>query len=104
MEQNLATAVNKEPFSIKRMFLRCIPFSDLKREQSSESFISAIRLQITVNDVKCCRKIALKGLYGEFSRLQEFSTAFKNKIYEHVNSMPEESKKRDSDKNLLQVG
>lgn len=28
MEQNIATAVNKEPFSFKRMFMKCIPFQD----------------------------------------------------------------------------
>jgi len=26
MEQTMATAVNKEPFSFKRMFLSCVPF------------------------------------------------------------------------------
>lgn len=51
------------------MFLRCIPFQDGKRGQANDSYISAIRLQVTVNDVKCCRKITLKGLYGEPNRL-----------------------------------
>lgn len=64
MDQNIATAVNKEPFSFKKILMRCLPFSDLKRE-TTENLISAIRLQITVNEVKCCRKIALKGMYGE---------------------------------------
>jgi hypothetical protein len=31
MEQCIATAVNKEPFSFKRIFLKCIPFSDNKQ-------------------------------------------------------------------------
>ena len=46
MESNIATAVNKEAFSFKRMFLRCIPFSSdaNKKEQPNESMISAIRL------------------------------------------------------------
>ena len=44
MEQSIATAVNKEPFSIKRMFLRCIPFGVDKLEQPNESSISAVRL------------------------------------------------------------
>ncbi|CDW76663.1 UNKNOWN [Stylonychia lemnae] len=82
MEQSLATAVNKEPFSIKKMFMRCIPFSDGKNSQQNDSFISAIRIQISVNEQKCCRKIHLKGLYGEITRLQEFSNSFKNKINE----------------------
>jgi hypothetical protein len=89
MEQTIATAVNKEPFSIKRMFMRCIPFSaDFKQRDQNESFISAIRLQLSVNEVKCCRKIALKGLYGDHTRLQEFTNAFKNKIHEQVSTLP----------------
>jgi len=51
------------------MFLRCIPFQDFNREQPSENFISAIRLTISVNEIKCCRKMTLKGLYGEPTRL-----------------------------------
>lgn len=71
MEATMATAVNKEPFSIKRMFLRCLPFSgDAKREQPDA--ISAVRLQLSVNEAKCCRKITLKGLYGDPARIQEF--------------------------------
>lgn len=66
MESNLATAVNKEPFSFKKMFMRCLPFSsENKKEQPSESMISAVRLQLNVNEAKCCRKISVKGLYGD---------------------------------------
>ena len=82
MEQNIATAVNKEPFSIKRMFMRCIPFQESKKESPNDTFISAVRLQITVNEVKVCRKITLKGLYGEFQRLSDFINVFKAKIDE----------------------
>lgn len=32
MDQNLATAIYKEPFSLKKMFMRCIPFSDGNRD------------------------------------------------------------------------
>ena len=92
MEHNIATAVNKEPFSIKRMFLRCIPFSDSKRENPNEVFISAVRLQITVNEVKCCRKITLKGLYGESARLDNFATSFRQKINEFVENQSEDKK------------
>jgi hypothetical protein len=66
------------------MFMRCIPFSDMKREQPNESFISAIKLEIRVNEVKCCRKIILKGVYGEYNRLLDFVTQFKAKIHETV--------------------
>lgn len=96
MEQSIATAVNKEPFSIKRMFMRCLPFQEFKKEQQTESFISAIRLQILNNEVKVCRKITLKGLYGEQQRLQDFVSAFKARIYEQVQCLPESKKKQTS--------
>jgi len=35
----------------------------------------------------------LKGLYGEYNRLQEFSNAFRNRIHEHVNNLPQEKQK-----------
>ena len=47
MDAQLATAVNKEPFSFRKMFLRCIPFSSLtgeQKEQQNETAISAVRL------------------------------------------------------------
>ena len=45
MDQNIATAVNKEPFSFKRLFLRCLPFQiPNKGDQPNDSLISAIRL------------------------------------------------------------
>lgn len=83
MDQNIATAVNKEPFSFKKIFQRCIPFSDSKKEHP-ESMISAVRLQLSINDVKCCRKVSLKGLYGDHGKLQEFQTMFKDKLHERV--------------------
>ena len=72
------------------MFMRCIPFhSDYKRggDHPSESYISAIKLEIRVNEVKCCRKIILKGVYGEFNRLQEFVNVFRGKVHESVSVM-----------------
>ena len=37
MDQNIATAVNKEPFSFKKILQRCLPFSDMKRETTNDS-------------------------------------------------------------------
>jgi hypothetical protein len=91
MESNIATAVNKEPFSLKRMFLRCIPFSsESKKEQPTDSLISAVRLQISVNEAKCCRKITVKGLYGDNARLSEFTELFKSRITDRVSILPED--------------
>ena len=69
MEQTIATAVKKEPFSFMKMLENCLPVKNsqqrkIDKNMTDESPISAIRLQITVNDVKGCRKIFLKGLYG----------------------------------------
>jgi metal-responsive CopG/Arc/MetJ family transcriptional regulator len=63
--------------------MRCNPFADSKKEQEG-NHLSAVRLQISVNEIKCCRKIALKGLYGEQARLQDFLIAFKNKLHDQV--------------------
>lgn len=41
-----------------------------------------------MNEVKVCRKIALKGLYGDSHKLQEFLTNFKNKLHEAVTQLP----------------
>jgi len=70
MEHNNATAVNKEPFSLKKMFMRCNPFSH--QTVSSNNSISAVKLSIQVNEVKCSRKITVKGLYGDQNKMQEF--------------------------------
>ena len=84
MEQTIATAVNKEPFSLRKMFLKCLPFAEAKGgsdNMTNNSPISAVRLQITVNDVKGCRKITLKGLYGDSELLKTFITQFRIKLH-----------------------
>jgi hypothetical protein len=65
MEQTMATAVNKEPISFKRMFFNCLPFqSKDQKQEGADACISAVRLQISFNDAKNCRKVIVKGLYG----------------------------------------
>ena len=72
--------------------MRCIPFQDQRRENPQESFISAVRLQIAVNEVKVCRKITLKGLYGEQTRLHSFVDYFSAKLAALVENLPEDKK------------
>lgn len=84
MEQTIATAVNKEPFSLRKMFLKCLPFAENKGgsgNMTNNSPISAVRLQIMVNDVKGCRKITLKGLYGDSELLKTFIAQFRIKLH-----------------------
>ena len=54
--------------------------------------ISAVRLQISVNDAKACRKITLKGLYGEKELLENFINTFKTQIHEQVANLSLNSK------------
>ncbi len=62
-EDNVATAVSKDQFSFKKLFSRCFPSS--KQEEDGDSAVCAIKLHISVNDTKGCRRITLKGLSGE---------------------------------------
>ena len=63
-------------------------FDSVQSGANTASTISAIRLNITVNEVKCCRKISLKGVYGDPNVVRGFLSVFKKKIYEHVGGLP----------------
>lgn len=54
------------------------------RPRHQESQISAIRLYITVNEIKCCRKVTLKGLYGDNNQLRKFIQLFRKRLIEVV--------------------
>lgn len=62
------------------MFLKCMPFADGGRAMTGNSPISAVRLQILINDVKGCRKIILKGLYGDSELLKTFIAQFRQRL------------------------
>ena len=94
MEQTIATAVNKEPFSFKKMFFKCFPLQDKNEDDVVESPISAVRLQISVNDAVGKRKITLKGLYGDVELIKSFTQSFRIKMHEAVKAIP--SRKSDS--------
>lgn len=105
MEQTIATAVNKEPFSFKKMLMNCLPVKNQQRNRdgnmTNDSPISAVRLQITVNDVKGCRKIYLKGLYGDSELLKSFIAQFRIKLHSLVKNVEKDgstsrSKRRPS--------
>ena len=69
-----------------------MPFTADERDGNmvSDSPISAVRLQITVNDVKGCRKIALKGLYGDQELLKGFISLFRIKLHALVKKQTSE--------------
>jgi hypothetical protein len=39
--------------------------------------------------VKCCRKLTVKGLYGDTARMQEFIRVFRSIVTEKVAEIPE---------------
>jgi len=48
--------------------------------EGPENSISAVRLQIGFNDAKNCRRVVVKGLYGDNQKIVAFLLAFKAKI------------------------
>ena len=60
--------------------MKCLPSGQGCKGNHVESTISAVRLQISVNDDKGCRKIALKGIYGDKLILKQFVDAYKKKL------------------------
>ena len=51
-----------------------------KHGEREDDMISAVRLQILVNDVRTCRKILIKGLYGDYEMIKSFISDFKAKL------------------------
>ena len=47
-----------------------------------------MRLQISVNEIKCCRKISLKGVYGDAAILKLFISQYRKRIHELVSRLP----------------
>jgi len=71
------------------MLMNCLPVKQGQQRRgdgnmTNESPISAVRLQITINDVKGCRKIYLKGLYGDSELLKTFMAQFRVKLHSLV--------------------
>ena len=63
------------------MFFKCFPFQEQKEDDVIESPISAVRLQISVNDSVGKRKITVKGLYGDVELIKGFTQAFRIKMH-----------------------
>ena len=132
MEQTIATAVNKEPFSLSKLFMQCLPATftgvfasrssqgrrsdastpgrhdfveeDMGYEESNqpaglanlrrraEPTISAVRLHIGINEAKSCRKITVKGLYGDVDLIREFLSTFRRKVHDQAASQGEQER------------
>jgi hypothetical protein len=85
------------------MFSKCLPAitgGSRAGHGNSESSMSAVRLSITINDTKGCRKVSVKGIYGDKVALKRFIDSFKEKLHylakadNKKNSKPMSVKKR----------
>lgn len=66
------------------MFMKCLPVSaggTRPGKGNADAGMSAVRLQIQVNDTKGCRKVTVKGIYGDKEALKRFIDCFKTKLH-----------------------
>ena len=82
-KESYATAVFKEPFSFKKFIFKCVPV--FGEDGDEDGSVSAIRILISVNEAKSCRKICLQGLYGNYAALKTFFKFFNRKIQNKLN-------------------
>ena len=67
----------------------------------SDDSVSAVRVFISVNEERSCRKVTLKGLYGDYKIIRTFFKFFNRKIQSKLsNGIPNSSrgKRKDSGK------
>lgn len=107
-EQQTAMAIHRDDasFSITKIFKNCLPympnsFSGLNSDshelvdeasfegssrssvaQTGQPTVTAVRLQVTVDEVKCCRKITLRRVYGQSNVIKDFVALFRKRIAE----------------------
>jgi hypothetical protein len=82
-EEEYSTAVFKEPFSFKKILFKWVPI--FGGEDSEDGSMSAIRILISVNESKSCRKVTIKGLYGNYHNIRTFFKIFNRKIQNKLN-------------------
>ena len=80
LEGDSSTAVYKEPFSFKKLIFKCIPVLG----DDDEDSVSAVRINLAVDESKGCRKITLKGLYGKSAVVKTFFKFFNRKLQNKV--------------------
>ena len=96
-EDEFSTAVFQEAFSLKNFIFKCIPVFGNNQDDS----VSAVRVLISVNEEKSCRKVTLKGLYGDFKIIRIFFKFFNRKIQSRLSkgiNKFKDCKKKDSGK------
>lgn len=84
---------------MKKFFFKCLPVFGSSEDDTN---VSAMRIMVTVNESKSCRKITLKGLYGNYLLIRTFMKFYnrkiQNKLYKGVPK--DERKKRKSSARL----
>lgn len=71
--EGLITAVNRSKMTLKSCLCHC-----LRREKSGE--LTAVRLQIRVNERKCKKTVVLKGIYGKMKVVGGVLRSFQEKM------------------------
>ena len=92
-----ATAVYKEPFSVKKWLFKCLPVFGGEEAEERLS-VSAVRIMISVNEVKSWRKITVKGLYGHLDIIKAFIKIYNRKIKHKLNKGVPKSARKNSKK------
>lgn len=72
---SMATAVFKEQMNFKDLLLCCLP-----AERRSKGVVSAVRLHIALNELKCVRMVLVKGLYGSPQNIMPLIEEFRSKL------------------------
>lgn len=109
-DQHFATSVHRgdSSYSISKIFKGCIPFQavgqtgdhqelvdDVSFEGQRASIaqqqptLTAIRMSLSVDEIKCCRKVTIKKVYGNHLQpVRDMIQAFKKKLNEVVVQLP----------------
>jgi hypothetical protein len=72
---SLVTAVYKGHLSFKDLLLCCLPV-----ERRSRGVVSAVRLNLAVNEEKCMRTVVVKGLYGSPQNIAPLVEEFRDRL------------------------
>jgi len=47
----------------------------------NENLLTAVKIEISMNEIKLCRKVRVKGLYGSVKKIQKFIEAYKKDLF-----------------------
>ena len=94
-DSNFGTCVEKEQQSFKQWLFKCLPV--FGSDKGDDDQLTAIRIMVSVNETKSCRKIILKGLKGRPFLIKNFIKVYNRKIKAKINrGRPKNARKSQS--------